>query len=62
MAKTPFLAYEQNKINAAYRAVDNPPALARAVRIVRAAIACGTVTPAELTPLPRSSREVSRAA
>ncbi|HEX5120348.1 MAG TPA: hypothetical protein VFW65_34635 [Pseudonocardiaceae bacterium] len=38
--------------HAAHRAVDNPAALARATRIVRAALARQKLTLAELTPLP----------
>jgi hypothetical protein len=45
-------ARETWQVVAAHRAVDDPAALARAARIVRAALARKRLTLAELTPLP----------
>lgn len=45
-------ATEAHKRNAAHRAVDDPAQLARAARIVRAALARQRLTLDELTPLP----------
>ncbi|WP_406306262.1 hypothetical protein OHA61_34090 [Streptomyces sp. NBC_00885] len=49
-------ATEAHARNAAHRAVDDPAQLARAARIVRAALARQRITLAELTPLPASPR------
>jgi hypothetical protein len=45
-------ARETHVTRAAHRAVDDPAQLARAARIVRAALARRKLTLAELTPLP----------
>jgi hypothetical protein len=45
-------ATEAHSVNAAHRAVDDRATLARAARIVRAALARERLTIAELTPLP----------
>lgn len=45
-------ATEQHKVNAAHRAVDDPAQLARAARIVRAALTRRKLALADLTPLP----------
>jgi hypothetical protein len=43
----------------AHRAVDDPAQLARAARIVRAALARRKLTVADLTPLPPDDREAA---
>jgi hypothetical protein len=43
--------------NAAHRAVDDPVQLARAARIVRAALARQRLTITELTPLPETNED-----
>lgn len=45
-------ARQEHQRNAAHRAVDDPAQLARAARIVRAALARKRLSLAELTPLP----------
>lgn len=54
-ARAAFLA------DCAYRAVDDPARLAKAMRVVRAALALGVLTSDDLTPLPdpRSKNAVS---
>jgi hypothetical protein len=48
----PVHATAEHMRRAAHRAVDDPAQLARAARIVRAALARRKLTLAELTPLP----------
>lgn len=45
-------ARQAHETKAAHRAVDDPVALARAARIVRAALAREKITSGDLTPLP----------
>lgn len=47
-------ARAQGIVNAAHRAVDDPAKLARAARIVRAALARQKISLDELTPLPNA--------
>lgn len=51
MASTDAATRERLRIQA-HRSVDNPMALAKAVRIVCAGLARGKITLADLTPLP----------
>lgn len=53
-------ATEANKRNSAHRAVDDPAQLARAARIVRAALARNRITLADLTPMPRHDARVTQ--
>jgi hypothetical protein len=53
---------EKQLANAAHRAVDDPVVLARAARIVRAALARDRISLADLTPLPRPDDNRSRQA
>lgn len=56
MARTDA-ATQAHVTNAAHRAVDDPRELARAARIVRAALARKKLTHADLTPLPARDGE-----
>lgn len=47
-------ARNARETKSAYRALDDPPTLRRAVRIVRAAMARNVLTLDELTPLPEN--------